>query len=193
MCNTLLAYFEGKKELFEGHKISKCEKDWVKYPILYVDFVSWGLFHRVVDVDYQNKGCLKGFWIRKLAFSSTNPTFRIKLTKKLMTANHLTKKQARFFLSIWNITWKWFMEKQVSRLWYSLKNTTILWLTVRIWKPTRGFIMDFSRYWNLPASTSALFFHRSYQVSQNNCFQLQQSAKIYIVKRWLFGCLRNYT
>ena len=40
MCNTLRAYFEGKKELFEGLKISQWEKDWVKYPILYLDFVS---------------------------------------------------------------------------------------------------------------------------------------------------------
>ncbi len=40
MCNTLRAYFEGKKELFEGLKISQWENDWVKYPILYLDFVS---------------------------------------------------------------------------------------------------------------------------------------------------------
>ena len=40
MCNTLRAYFEGKKELFEGLMISKWEKDWVKYPILYLDFVN---------------------------------------------------------------------------------------------------------------------------------------------------------
>ena len=40
MCNTLRAYFEGKKELFEGLMISKWEKDWVKYPILYLDFVD---------------------------------------------------------------------------------------------------------------------------------------------------------
>ncbi|MCR5455410.1 MAG: ATP-binding protein [Bacteroidales bacterium] len=40
MCNTLRAYFEGKKELFEGLKIYQWEKDWVKYPILYLDFVS---------------------------------------------------------------------------------------------------------------------------------------------------------
>ena len=40
MCNTLRSYFEGKKELFEGLKISQWEKDWIKYPILYLDFVS---------------------------------------------------------------------------------------------------------------------------------------------------------
>ncbi|MBQ2096607.1 MAG: AAA family ATPase, partial [Bacteroidales bacterium] len=40
MCNTLRAYFEGRKELFEGLKICQWEKDWTKYPVLYLDFVS---------------------------------------------------------------------------------------------------------------------------------------------------------
>ncbi len=40
MCNTLRAYFEGKKHLFEGLKIYDLEKDWTAYPILYLDFVS---------------------------------------------------------------------------------------------------------------------------------------------------------
>ncbi|MCL2041292.1 MAG: ATP-binding protein [Bacteroidales bacterium] len=36
--STLKAYFEGKKELFEGLKIAELEKDWVQYPVLYLDF-----------------------------------------------------------------------------------------------------------------------------------------------------------
>ena len=36
--STLKAYFEGKKELFEGLKIAELEKDWVKYPVIYLDF-----------------------------------------------------------------------------------------------------------------------------------------------------------
>ncbi|MCR5455136.1 MAG: ATP-binding protein [Bacteroidales bacterium] len=40
LCNTLRAYFEGKKHLFEGLKIYDLEKDWTAYPILYLDFVS---------------------------------------------------------------------------------------------------------------------------------------------------------
>lgn len=39
-CNTLRAYFEGKKHLFEGLKIYDLEKDWIKYPVIYLDFVS---------------------------------------------------------------------------------------------------------------------------------------------------------
>mgnify|MGYP002608524726 FL=1 len=35
--STLQAYFEGKKELFEGLAIADYEKDWVKYPVLHFD------------------------------------------------------------------------------------------------------------------------------------------------------------
>jgi len=36
--STLKAYFEGKKELFEGLKIAELEKEWTKYPVFYLDF-----------------------------------------------------------------------------------------------------------------------------------------------------------
>jgi len=36
--STLKAYFEGKKELFEGLKIAELEKDWVQYPVFHLDF-----------------------------------------------------------------------------------------------------------------------------------------------------------
>lgn len=35
--STLEAYFEGKKELFEGLEISKWEKEWKKYPVIHLD------------------------------------------------------------------------------------------------------------------------------------------------------------
>ena len=38
--NTLRAYFEGRKECFEGLKIDSLEKDWIKYPMAYFDFVD---------------------------------------------------------------------------------------------------------------------------------------------------------
>lgn len=37
MISTLQAYFEGKKELFEGLAIEQLEKDWVKRPVLHLD------------------------------------------------------------------------------------------------------------------------------------------------------------
>ena len=37
LISTLEAYFQGKKELFQGLAIEKLEKDWVKRPILHID------------------------------------------------------------------------------------------------------------------------------------------------------------
>ena len=37
LISTLHAYFDGKKELFDGLAISELEKDWVKYPVLHID------------------------------------------------------------------------------------------------------------------------------------------------------------
>jgi len=36
--STLKAYFLGKKELFEGLYLSEVEKDWITYPVIYIDF-----------------------------------------------------------------------------------------------------------------------------------------------------------
>jgi hypothetical protein len=36
--STLKAYFLGKKELFEGLALAESEKDWIKYPVIYIDF-----------------------------------------------------------------------------------------------------------------------------------------------------------
>ena len=33
LTNTLHAYFEGKKELFEGLAIEKLEQEWIPYPV----------------------------------------------------------------------------------------------------------------------------------------------------------------
>ena len=37
LISTLEAYFQGKRELFEGLAMEKLEKDWIKYPILHLD------------------------------------------------------------------------------------------------------------------------------------------------------------
>jgi len=36
--STLKAYFEGNKDLFEGLKLAELEKEWIKYPVIYIDF-----------------------------------------------------------------------------------------------------------------------------------------------------------
>lgn len=40
LISTLEAYFQGKKELFEGLALSELEKDWTAYPILHLDLNS---------------------------------------------------------------------------------------------------------------------------------------------------------
>ena len=42
LVDTLQAYFEGKKELFEGLKIMELEKEWKKYPIIRLDMSGAG-------------------------------------------------------------------------------------------------------------------------------------------------------
>ena len=50
LLSTLKAYFEGKKELFEGLEIAGLEKDWVQYPVFNLDF-NVGLLVRVKNVE----------------------------------------------------------------------------------------------------------------------------------------------
>ena len=40
LCSTLKEYFSGNKELFKGLKIDGMETEWVKYPIIQLDFSS---------------------------------------------------------------------------------------------------------------------------------------------------------
>ena len=47
--STLKAYFEGKKGLFKGLKIAELEKDWIQYPVLYLDF-NVGLLIKAANV-----------------------------------------------------------------------------------------------------------------------------------------------
>ena len=42
LVDTLQAYFEGRKELFEGLKIMDLEKDWVKRPVIRLDMSRGG-------------------------------------------------------------------------------------------------------------------------------------------------------
>ena len=38
LCSTLKEYFLGNKDLFKGLKIDALEKEWVKYPVIHLDF-----------------------------------------------------------------------------------------------------------------------------------------------------------
>ena len=60
LLSTLEAYFQGKKELFEGLAMEKLEKEWTKHPILHIDLnISHydAFFHRLqsffADTSYE--------------------------------------------------------------------------------------------------------------------------------------------
>ena len=38
LCSTLKEYFEGNKKMFNGLQMAELEKDWVKYPVIHLDF-----------------------------------------------------------------------------------------------------------------------------------------------------------
>lgn len=42
LVDTLQAYFEGRKELFEGLRIMQMEKDWLNYPVVRLDMSGAG-------------------------------------------------------------------------------------------------------------------------------------------------------
>jgi hypothetical protein len=60
LCNTLRAFFEGKKELFEGLKIYDLEKDWTKYPVIHIPLAS-GNFAKQGILYKRLANCLKRY------------------------------------------------------------------------------------------------------------------------------------
>ena len=56
LCNTFKAYFQGEKELFEGLKVLKLEKEWKKHPVLH--FIMSGLKNCTVA---EARSVLEGF------------------------------------------------------------------------------------------------------------------------------------
>ncbi|MDR2465774.1 MAG: AAA family ATPase, partial [Prevotellaceae bacterium] len=54
LLSTMKAYFEGKKHLFEGLAIAELEKEWTKYPVIYIDlsrgpYTSLQALHNVLN------------------------------------------------------------------------------------------------------------------------------------------------
>jgi hypothetical protein len=63
LLSTLEAYFEGKKELFDGTAIAQLEKNWTKYPVLYLDMLSTD--YTVTDSLYDKLDCRLQKWERQ--------------------------------------------------------------------------------------------------------------------------------
>ena len=60
LCNTFKAYFQGKKELFEGLKIMDLEKEWKTYPVLH--FTMSGLKNlKVSEAKTKLESMIRGY------------------------------------------------------------------------------------------------------------------------------------
>ena len=88
LCSTLKEYFDGNKDLFKGLKIDALEKEWVKYPVIHLDFSndkSNDINSISATINEQLSGYEKLFGISNIA-----PNFNIRLTNIVKTANNLT-------------------------------------------------------------------------------------------------------
>ena len=54
LLSTLKAYFEGKKELFEGLAIADLEKEWKEYPVIHLDSNKAEIIKTLIDIGDQN-------------------------------------------------------------------------------------------------------------------------------------------
>ena len=76
LCSTLKEYFEGNKEMFKGLQMADLEKEWVKYPVIHLDFSDFksenindlkdviGNSLRIIEEKYSINGKVKSFSAR---------------------------------------------------------------------------------------------------------------------------------
>ncbi|WP_455621982.1 ATP-binding protein [Parabacteroides sp.] len=76
LISTLEAYFEGKKELFEGLAMESLEKDWPEYPILHLD-LNTGKYDSVERLMYVLEDVL-GRWENLYGTSPTEKTAELR-------------------------------------------------------------------------------------------------------------------
>ena len=57
---TLQAYFEGRKELFEGLQIMQLEQEWISYPVIHID-LSMGKYFRIKNLHAVLDTVLQGY------------------------------------------------------------------------------------------------------------------------------------
>ena len=56
LVSTLMSYFEGRRDLFEGLKMMDLEREWTKYPVFHIDFNGQryhqgGMLHKVLETN----------------------------------------------------------------------------------------------------------------------------------------------
>lgn len=84
LLSTIQAYFEGKKELFEGLAIYDYEKEWRRHPVIRID-LSTGLFNNIADAKNALNSALT-LCARKLDIELTLPDITGQFQELIMKA-----------------------------------------------------------------------------------------------------------
>ena len=82
--STLKAYFLGKKELFEGLAIAELEKEWIEYPVIYIDF-NIGSTDCMQSVEITLNSILRRHE-RKWGITAKNDTLPVRLSDLIESA-----------------------------------------------------------------------------------------------------------
>ena len=84
--STLKAYFLGKRHLFEGLAIAELEKEWIEYPVIYIDF-NIGSSDSMQSVEILLNGILddyEGEW----GITEKQGNLSMRFSKLIKTAYH---------------------------------------------------------------------------------------------------------
>lgn len=88
LCSTLKEYFEGNKEMFNGMQMAEQEKDWVKYPVIHLDFSD----NKSNDIDSIKETISAKLDEYEKIFNITDPRkgFNYRFSDIITTANQIT-------------------------------------------------------------------------------------------------------
>ena len=94
LVSTLQAYFEGKKELFEGLAIEKLENEWEAYPVIHID-MSCGKYYQLQNLHTTLHRILSEYErLYNIATPTVNPdVYSSRLTNIISAARQQTGKK----------------------------------------------------------------------------------------------------
>ena len=92
LVSTMKAYFEGRKELFEGLAISALEKEWISYPVIHIDFSKAGGFATHEELENALDAILSKYEAQ-YGITEKNKSFGIRFALIIETAREKTGRQ----------------------------------------------------------------------------------------------------
>ena len=100
LVSTLQAYFEGKKELFEGLAIEKLENEWETYPVIHID-MSCGKYYQLQNLHTTLHRILSEYErLYHIATPTVNPdVYSSRLTNIISAARQQTGKKVVVLIS----------------------------------------------------------------------------------------------